>query len=249
MATDGARVLIGTSGFSYPEWKPAFYPAGLPQREFLRFYAGVFVSCEINATFYRLQAEKTLTGWVGAVPDDFRFVVKAHRGLTHVRALPTSEHIGTGGLLDRFHESLDPLAGRLGAILVQLPPTKSRDDEGLAGLLGAVGGRVAPIALELRHESWLDPSLDARLAEAGGTRCYADWTGEPPAALPPGPIAYVRLRADRYTSDQRSGWASLLRAEGALRPVFAFAKHEGTPPDDPLSGIGLARWLAAELSP
>ena len=242
---DPPSLRIGTSGFSYPEWKPAFYPKGLPQRSFLEYYAGVLPTVEINATFYRLQAEKTFRGWLGAVPDEFRFVVKAHRGLTHTRALPGPQHVGTGGLLDGFLESLAPLSGRVGAMLVQLPPTRERDEPALDGLLAALGGSGVPLAVELRHESWLHPQIADRIAGGGATLCLADVTGEVPERLPPGPIAYVRLRADRYTQEQRAGWLELLRREADSRPVFAFAKHEGTPADDPFSGVGLARWLVS----
>lgn len=236
---------IGTSGFSYPEWKPAFYPKDIPQRRYLEHYSGVLSAVEINATFYRLQAEKTFRAWLGMVPEGFRFVVKAHRGLTHTRELPKTEYLGTGGLLDRFLESLEPLAGRLGTILVQLPPTRQRDDPGLSGLIEAAKPAGVPVAVELRHESWLLPEVARRIADVGGTLCFADYSGEVPAHLPPGPIAYVRMRADRYTEAQRAGWLELLRREAEKRPVYAFTKHEGTPADDPLTGVGLASWLAA----
>lgn len=235
---------IGTSGFSYPEWKPAFYPKDIPQRRFLEHYAGVLSAVEINATFYRLQAEKTFLGWIDIVPDEFRFVVKAHRGLTHTRELPKPDYLGTEGLLDRFLESLEPLSGRLGAILVQLPPTRQRDDGGLSGLIEAAKPSGVPIAVELRHDSWRFPEIARQIADAGGTLCFADYSGEVPARLPPGPIAYVRMRADRYTEAQRAGWLELLQREAEVRPVCAFTKHEGTPADDPLTGVGLASWLA-----
>jgi uncharacterized protein YecE (DUF72 family) len=240
-----SQLRIGTSGFSYPEWKPAFYPKDVPQRRFLEHYASVLGAVEVNATFYRLQAEKTFLGWLAMVPDEFRFVVKAHRGLTHTRDLPTRERRETGGLLDRFLESLEPLEDRLGTMLVQLPPTRQRDDAGLEGLLAAMGTAERPVAVELRHESWLLPEIACRIADAGGTLCFADYSGEVPARLPPGPIAYVRMRADRYTETQREGWLELLRREAESRPVYAFAKHEGVPPDDPYAGVGLASWMVA----
>ncbi|CAN0490284.1 unnamed protein product, partial [Phaeothamnion confervicola] len=79
---------VGTSGWAYREWKPAFYPEGLAQDRFLGHYGSVLSACEINATFYRLQSESSVERWAGAVPPDFRFAVKAHRRLTHTASLP-----------------------------------------------------------------------------------------------------------------------------------------------------------------
>ena len=154
------------------------------------------------------------------------------------------DDIGTGGLLDRFVASLAPLGSRRGAILVQFPATRARERGTLEQILAVFTAHSVPVAFEFRHESWDDPGVARAAADAGATRCLADVDGEPPGALPPGPIAYVRMRADRYTPSQRDDWLALLRSEASERPVYAFTKHEGTPPDDPLSGVGLARWLA-----
>jgi uncharacterized protein YecE (DUF72 family) len=232
---------VGTSGWAYPEWRPAFYPEGLPQSRFLDHYASVLSACEINATFYRIQSESTMARWAAAVPEGFRFALKAHRALTHGAVFPPGA--GEGSLLERFLTSTAPIRSRLGAILVQLPPTRQRDDAGLERLLAAIGGDPPP-AVELRHPSWDDPAVDARIAAGGGTRCLAETLGEVPERLPPGPIAYIRLRGDRYDDAAREGWRALLEREAAERPVLCFAKHEGIPAGDPHAGIGLAEWLA-----
>ncbi len=98
-------------------------------------------------------------------------------------------------------------------------------------------------AVEPAHESWHTSEVEARLAAAGATRCYTDRSGDPPAELPPGPVAYVRLRAERYDEAARAGWGALLQRESGRRDVYAFAKHKGVAPSDPRGGVGLARWL------
>jgi uncharacterized protein YecE (DUF72 family) len=232
-------LFVGTSGWSYPEWKPAFYPEKLPQRLFLGHYAAQLTACEINATFYKLQSEAAVARWAAETPEGFRFACKAHRALTHGRQLPSRP--GEEELLEKFVESLVPLGDRLGAVLVQLPPHRKRDDAALGGLLACLSG--VPVALEFRDASWDDPLVAARVAAAGGTVCLAEWDGAVPARLPDGPLAYVRLRADAYSDAAREGWRELLDREAAARPVFVFAKHEGVPAGNPHAGVGLAQWL------
>ncbi len=232
---------IGTSGWAYKEWKPEFYPQDLPQRLFLQHYASVLTGCEINATHYRLQAESTVSRWAEETPEGFRFAAKMHRRLTHARELADDD--AWFAFLDEFIAQLEPLGDRLGALLVQFPPTRRRDDAALARVLNALPEGM-PHAVEFRHDSWCDPAVTERVAKAG-TVCWADTTGEVPDQLPPGPIAYVRLRADRYSDDQREGWRDLIAGEAETRPVLVFTKHKDTPAGDPHRGVGLAQWLLA----
>lgn len=126
---------VGTSGWSYPSWRGGFYPEGLASEEFLGFYAERLPSVELNSTGYRLPSEEQFARWAAAVPDGFRFAVKAPP-----RAL---RDFGT------FEERVRRLGDRLGPVrvVVQSP----RDDGLLALLLGSTDLRVA---LDLRHESW-----------------------------------------------------------------------------------------------
>lgn len=230
---------IGTSGWAYKEWKPDFYPADLPQRAFLSHYGSVMSGCEINATFYRLQAPTTMEKWNSETPKSFRFAVKMHRRLTHSAELGDADW---QDFLARFLESLAPLGERLGPLLIQFPPHRRRDDGLLKEIVGALPPGQ-PFACEFRHESWDDDALDELLAPEGGTRCLADTTGTPPAALPPGSLAYVRLRADRYAGSVRDEWADLIARESEMRPTYVFAKHKDVPAGDPETGVGLAQWL------
>jgi uncharacterized protein YecE (DUF72 family) len=236
-------LYVGTSGWAYKEWKPGFYPEGLPQASFLQHYATQLTACEINATFYRLQSESTFTRWAAGTPESFRFAAKAHRRLTHSRQIaPDGEQ---RGFLDTFLKSLSVFGPRLGVVLFQFPPYRSRDDDAFGRLLEALPAGVR-YAFEFRHDSWDVPDVYDRIADFSGTVCMSDSTGSSPVALPPGPFAYVRLRTDRYDDASRSAWKDLLLAEAQDRDVFAFAKHEGIPTDDPYGGIGLAVWLTQQ---
>ena len=238
-------LYVGTSGWAYREWKPDFYPQDLPQSRFLEFYGSALGACEINATFYRLQTDETFTRWISSTPESFRFTTKAHRRLTHSKRIaPDTEG---RGFLDNYLRSVGILGPRLGAILFQFPPHRKRDDEQLEALLTALPAGT-PYAFEFRNETWVAAEVTERIAQAGGTICISESAGNVPEELPPGPVAYVRLRAERYTDEAREGWARLLQKEAKERPVYAFTKHEGSPTDDPYAGIGLARWLVNEVA-
>jgi uncharacterized protein YecE (DUF72 family) len=231
-------LYVGTSGWAYREWKPGFYPPGIAQRRFLEHYTSILSACEINATFYRLQTEPTVTRWAVSAPPGFRFTAKAHRRLTHARAIGDPEFLRT------FLDSLRPLMPQLGAILFQFPPHRQRDDEGLERLLESRPAHI-PYAFEFRHESWNTPDITARIAAGGAAVCVAETRGALPQRLPEGPVAYVRLRSERYSRRARSSWRRTLSEEGTRRDTYVFTKHEGLPSDDPFGGVGLAAWLAA----
>jgi uncharacterized protein YecE (DUF72 family) len=147
-------LYIGTSGWSYPSWRPGFYPAGLANEDFLGFYAERFRTVELNSTGYRLPSEEQFRRWAAAVPDGFRFAVKASP-----QALRS---FGT------FEERVRMLGDRLGPVRVVVE--RPRDDGLLALLLGSTD---LPLALDLRDESWdgVDISPAVRV---GNT------TGDPP---------------------------------------------------------------------
>jgi uncharacterized protein YecE (DUF72 family) len=229
-------LYVGTSGWAYKEWRPTFYPADLAQKRFLEHYAATLPACEINATFYRIPSEEAVARWAAAAPDGFRYALKAHFLLTHAYSAAPEE------LRRRFSAAAQILGRRLGVVLFQLPAHRSRDDVDAPSLLRLLPAEVAG-AFEPAHPSWHTHEVDLELAKAGATRCYTDTSGMPPERLPPGPVAYVRLRSERYDDGARKRWATLLRREARRRDVYAFAKHKGVAPDDPAGGVGLALWL------
>src|SRR3954451_9559117 len=112
-----AGIWFGTSGFSYKEWKPAFYPADVPEKQFLRHYAGRLNSVEIDYTFYRMPSEKTIESWRAATPEAFKFTLKASQQITHRQRLKIPSEA-----LDYFLGVIGGLGTRLGMVLFQLPP-------------------------------------------------------------------------------------------------------------------------------
>jgi uncharacterized protein YecE (DUF72 family) len=235
-------LYVGTSGWSYPEWRGSFYPAELPQSRFLSFYGEALTACEVNATFYRTQPRPALERWAASVPPSFRFTVKAHRRLTYRRKLAPDPEVN--GFVREFTESLEPLGDKLGCVLLQVPEFIERDDAALANLLDLLPTDM-PFACELQHESWQATEVAAVLAERGGTTCLREEEGAAPDALPPGPLAYVRLKGSEYGDDARDRLRELFEREAAERDVYVFARHKDVPPDDPHTGVGLAQWLAA----
>lgn len=236
-------LYLGTSGWAYKEWKPDFYPQDVPQRAFLEYYGSALSACEINATFRRMQSPETIEKWRSSVPDSFRFSTKAHQGLTHSKRMAPDEE--KRPFFDAFLNSVKGLGDKLGVVLWQFPPYRKRNDEDLEGFLEALQGQPS-FAVEFRDASWDTDDVRQAIATAGGTVCIGETKGEVPDAFPPGPIAYVRMRAERYSEEARQGWLSLLQKTAEERDVFAFTKHEGIPAGDPFGGIGLARWLVAE---
>jgi uncharacterized protein YecE (DUF72 family) len=222
----------GTSGFSYAPWRGAFYPQDLPASRWLGYYAGRLPAVEINNTFYRLPKASVLAGWAEQVPDDFRFAIKASRRITHIERLGAVED-ETNYLID----TLGALGAKLGCVLFQLPPNLKLDLEKLERFLALLGGRV-PAAFEFRHPSWRDASVHGLLRAHSAALCAADVDDEPaPELVATAPLAYVRLRRERYAPGDLAEWVAKLRARAA-RDTYVFFKHED-------AGVGPR--LAAEL--
>ncbi len=231
-------VRVGTSGWAYPEWSPALYPPGLARGGFLRHYATVFGTCEVNVTAHRLQSAAAVSAWADAVGPGFRFVCKVHKGITHAAGMPRTD------LAARFIASLAPLGDGLATVLAQIPEERPRDDDFLGSLLDALAGGPT-VVVETADPSWRHPGVDAVLAAHGAVRCLNHAEGPPPASLPAGPLAYVRMRADHYPAADVDRWQALLTREGEARDVYAICRHKDLPPDDPCAGLGLARRLAS----
>jgi uncharacterized protein YecE (DUF72 family) len=206
----------------------------------LEHYASVLNACEVNATFYRVQPPSVAQGWAASVPEGFRFAVKAHRRVTYRKQIRTDL---SRQWLSRFLDPLQPLLeqGKLGCLLLQFPQYVEADEPALQRLLAALPPGL-PFACELRNEGWA-PDVADLVARLGGTICVTETEGEAPGSLPPGPVAYVRLKGDRYPDGARERWRELLQSEAGGREVYAFAKHKDVPADDPHTGPGLARWL------
>jgi uncharacterized protein YecE (DUF72 family) len=231
------RAYVGTSGYNYPEWKGAFYPASLPAGKMLPYYAERFSTVEINYTFYRMPNAKTVAGWTAATPERFTFALKAPKRITHDARLKNVDEP-----LRYFCDTARTLGGKLGPLLFQLPPNFKKDLERLGDLLVQLPPGLA-CAFEFRHPSWFSDDVYERLRGKNAALCIADnEEGSTPAVATAG-WGYLRLRAVDYSEADLERWAGTIRAVGtAWRDAFVFFKHEDT-----ATGPALAARLRALL--
>jgi uncharacterized protein YecE (DUF72 family) len=214
------RVLVGTSGYSYREWKGSFYPADISADDMLRYYATRLPAVEINNTFYRLPRGSVLASWAAAVPESFRFAIKASRRITHIRRLKGA-HEETGYLLS----ALETLGERLGVVLYQLPPNLRKDLPRLQEFLELLRGKARSV-FEFRHPSWYDDDVYALLRQRRCAVCVSEEDGEeanPPVAT--APWGYLRLRRTEYAPGELADWARRI-AEQPWEEAYVFFKHE-----------------------
>jgi uncharacterized protein YecE (DUF72 family) len=220
------QLFVGTSGWAYPSWKPEFYPEKLAQKKFLNHYATQLNTVEVNFTFRQLVKESTITNWLEQTPANFRFGVKAHQVITHIKRLKATEDF-----LPRFLATIAPLASahKLGPVLFQLPPNLKADAALLKDFL-ALLPRTLPAAFEFRHESWFTDSTWEALKSRGVALCVAETEERTTPDVVTGPFAYYRFRKPSYTQDERRAMlARIAEHISAGRDVFAYFKHEETP--------------------
>jgi uncharacterized protein YecE (DUF72 family) len=222
------KLRIGTSGYAYKEWKGVFYPEKLPQKKMLEYYGQHFNAVEINNTFYRMPKESVLLNWAADVPEDFAFILKASRRITHFKRLKD-----TADEVDYFLRTASVLEHRLGPILFQLPPNLKKDIDTLAGFVSALPSRCRA-AFEFRHASWYDDEVYSvlRRHQAVFATAETDEDEETPFAATAHDWGYLRLRRTAYSDDELSAWADRVKAQ-SWSDAFVFFKHEdkGTGPD------------------
>ena len=214
------NVRVGTSGYSYPEWKGNFYPEKIAAKDMLRFYAGRFPTVEINNTFYRMPREALLNGWAEQVPESFTFVLKASQRISHFQRLKDC-----GDLLTYLFRVTATLGTRLGPVLFQLPPNFKKDVPRLRSFFEQMPGRRR-VAFEFRHASWFDDEVFTALREKGAALCIAD-TGEEPVTplVATTEWGYLRLRREDFADSELRDWALRIR-EQPWSDAFVFLKHE-----------------------
>ncbi|HEV3206696.1 MAG TPA: DUF72 domain-containing protein [Terriglobales bacterium] len=221
-----AQLYVGTSGWAYPSWKPDFYPAQLPQKNFLQHYATRLNTVEVNFTFRQLVKETTIQKWIAESPAGFRFGVKAHQVITHIKRLK-----GTADFVPRFLSTIEPLAqaGKLGAVLFQLPPNLKADAALLGEFLRSLP-RGMRAAFEFRHPSWFTDEIFSLLKNSNRALCVAESEERTTPDIVTADFAYYRYRKPSYTSEERRAMVDRLREHlGQARDVFAYFKHEETP--------------------
>jgi uncharacterized protein YecE (DUF72 family) len=186
-------IRIGTSGFSYDDWKGYFYPEGIRKEEMLAHYAQSFNAVEVNSSFYAIPSARTFASMAARTPDDFEFAVKANKELTHSEQVDPS-------LSERFVSALEPLreSGKLGCVLAQYPWSFRKSDANADRIrqLAEAFGEI-PVVVEFRNVGWVGEDTFAMLRECGLGFCCVDEPRlkglMPRIALATSPAGYVRF--------------------------------------------------------
>ena len=229
------KLHVGTSGYSYKEWKGNFYPEDLPAKEMLAYYSTQLPAVEINNTFYRLPQPAMIENWKAQVPDTFRFSIKATQRITHIKRLKNCAE-ETKYLLD----TAALLGERLGVVLFQLPPNSKKDTERLNDFLACLPATVRA-AFEFRHESWFADEILNLLREKNCALVVSD-TDEKPLdeIISTAGWGYLRLRRVAYDTDDLKAWMKRVQEQN-WKDAFVFFKHEdeGTGPKLAAQFLGL----------
>jgi uncharacterized protein YecE (DUF72 family) len=223
------NIHIGTSGWGYPTWKPAFYPEKTKQKDFLRYYASQLNAVEVNYTFRHMVSEKSVTGWLGETPPEFVFSIKAHQLITHIKRLKNADEP-----VRRFVDSVRMLdsAKRLGPSLFQLPPNLKCDLGVLRDFLQLLPPKLRA-AFEFRHDSWFNDEVYSALSDRDAALCIAEDEERETPDIKTASYRYYRLRKPGYTANELAAKAKLLRKVSEEGDVYAFFKHE----EDPQSAL------------
>ncbi len=213
------KFFVGTSGYSYKEWKGPFYPAKFSDNKMLGYYADHFATVEINYSFRQIPTPKTIDSWAQQTPDSFRFVCKAPQAITHHKRLQAAEE-----MTQEFFAALAGLGKRQGPALFQLPPNFKKDLPRLNDFLGLVDGKLT--AFEFRHESWFDEEVFACLREHSCALCVSDGEGFPDTELvSTSTWGYVRLRREEYSDSSLQSWLKKFQSLDC-EEMYVFFKHE-----------------------
>ena len=231
------KLYVGTSGYSYKEWKGNFYPEDLPAKEMLSYYSRQLPAVEINNTFYRMPQPSMIENWKEQVPADFRFSIKATQRITHIKRLKNAAD-ETNYLL----ESARLMEQRLGVVLFQLPPNMKKDAERLTDFLTMLPDDLHA-AFEFRHETWFDDEVLGWLRQKNCALVVSD-TDERPLTeiLATANWGYLRLRRTSYNETDLTEWMKRVQTQ-TWTDAFVFFKHEdeGTGPKLAAQFLKLAR--------
>lgn len=221
------RFSVGTSGFSYKEWKGSFYPEKLPQKEMLSYYAQRLAAVEINNSFYAMPKADALESWAQQVPDSFRFAFKAPQTITHHKRLKDAADPA-----QQFLDATAVLGSRRGPLLFQLPPNLKKDLPRLEGFLASLGDLAslsdkAETAFEFRHASWFDDEVFDCLRANKCALCIADTDDFTCPMASTTRFGYLRLRREAYSDKQLRDWINQIGSQ-PWDEAFVFFKHEDT---------------------
>ncbi|MGD2296000.1 MAG: DUF72 domain-containing protein, partial [Candidatus Aminicenantes bacterium] len=216
---------LGTSGWSYSSWKERFYPSGIPQRDWLRFYAEHFNSVEINMTFYRFPKAEVLQDWAEKTPHEFKFTLKANRQITHRKKLFDVEHD-----VRYFNLLVGNLGDKLGCLLFQLPPSLHLDLKLLRSFLSTLSTEYNNV-IEFRHESWYTESVYDLLRSKNVTFCTVSSERVPDQPVNTAETAYFRFHGltggfrYNYSDRELQTWADLIQ-KTAAKELYVYFNND-----------------------
>ncbi len=214
------NLYVGTSGYSYKEWKGSFYPEKIPAKDMLTYYSERLSTVEINATFYRMPQKSMLENWKEQVPKNFRFSLKAPQRVTHFKRLKDTEEE-----TKYFLETAAVLEDQLGVVLFQLPPNMKKDLPRLESFLNQLP-QEPRAAFEFRHPTWFDDDVLDLLRSHNHALCISDTDDLPVSHIDrTADWGYLRLRRVVYSEDNLKEWLERIR-EQQWQEAFVFFKHE-----------------------
>lgn len=222
------RYFIGTSGWTYDDWKGKFYPQDLAKSRWLSYYASQFPSVEVNATFYRTFTDQTYEKWKERAPDGFGYVLKAPREITHRKYL-----VDVNNDIETFFNACSLLEDHFEMILLQVAPNTPYDLERLKKALQAFPD-PRKVAVEFRNARWLNPEVEELLHKVGATFCDVDSPLQKLTGTLTSDRAYLRMHGRKdwykynYSHEQLKEVAGLIQnlVDQGARRVYVFFNND-----------------------
>ncbi len=222
-----SRFFIGTSGWNYPHWKGLFYPEGLNQNKWLQHYVNFFNSIELNVTFYRLIKREVFVNWHRRTPEEFYFVAKGSRFITHIKRLKDCKEP-----LDLFITNCQGLKEKLAAILWQLPPSFKMNLKTLEVFLKMLVETGIRQVFEFRNESWFGKEVYELLKKNNVCLCIAHSGGRFPCVKEvTADFLYLRfhggnsLYSSKYRDKELKNWAEFAK-KFKNKDIFTFFNND-----------------------
>lgn len=238
-ANAARKLFAGTSGWAYPTWKPGFYPADVPARAFLGYYAGQLNSVEVNYTFRKLPSPAQLQGWLDTTPPGFSFSFKAPQRITHFQRLRESDIA-----VAEFITSLEPArtAGKLGLLLFQLPPNFTANHARLDTFLDIPGLANLQTAFEFRHASWFSDDTYSILRRHNAALCVAESDDLQTPDVATANFLCYRLRCTGgYSEKQIAAFVQRFASLAKESELYVYFRHE----DEPTGALNAVALLQA----
>jgi uncharacterized protein YecE (DUF72 family) len=220
------KIFVGASGYSFKEWQGSFYPEKIRPDAMLEWYAQRLPTVEINNTFYQMPKTAVLDKWSQAVPQDFRFAIKASRRITHDARLKAE---ACADSVEFLYRTLATLGAKRGPVLFQLAPFQKKDVPRLRDFLTLLPADHRA-AFEFRNASWFDDEVYALLRESNAALVLSEREDNaPPPLVETASFGYVRLRLEDYSESDLQQWATRIGAT-AWSEAYVYFMHEPTAP-------------------